>query len=400
MNRRFRVIVVGGGITGLMAATLLARSDHRERFDITVLDAAPRPLFSPDDDIALRVSAISAGSAALFERVGAWDHVMETRACAYESMLVWDEDDAPDSVSALRFDAAEFAVPQLGFIVENVLLQDALLRQLGQTSVDLRFGTPIAALRREGSNYELGLESGDTLDADLIVGADGARSFVRSAAGIEASEMPYRQTAFVTHLEPAEPHRATARQRFLREGPLGILPLSDGRVSVVWSTTPENAQAALDADDAVTGQLLSEASGYVLGELTVAGPKGAFPLCARHASHYVVPNLALIGDAAHAIHPLAGQGANLGLQDAAELASQVAQAVGAGLHPGDRPVLRRYERARKGANTTMLDFMTGLNRLFATDSAVIGGIRAAGMRAFNRSGPLRERVVRVALGVN
>jgi ubiquinone biosynthesis UbiH/UbiF/VisC/COQ6 family hydroxylase len=315
-------------------------------------------------------------------------------------MLVWDENDAPDSVSALRFDAAEFAVSQLGFIVENVLLQDALLRQLGDTSIDLRFGTPLAALRRAGANYQLGLESGDTLDADLIVGADGARSFIRSAAGIEASELPYRQTAFVTHLEPAEPHRATARQRFLRDGPLGILPLQDGRVSVVWSTTPENAQVALDADDKVTGQMLSEASGYVLGELTVAGPKGAFPLCARHASHYVVPNLALIGDAAHAIHPLAGQGANLGLQDAAELASQVAQAVEAGLHPGDRPVLRRYERARKGANTTMLDFMTGLNRLFATDSAVIGGIRAAGMRAFNRSGPLRERVVKVALGVN
>jgi 2-octaprenylphenol hydroxylase len=145
--------------------------------------------------------------------------------------------------------------------------------------------------------------------------------------------------------------------------------------------------------------MLSEASDYVLGRLEVAGPKGAFPLCARHATRYVLPNLALIGDAAHAIHPLAGQGANLGLQDAAELAAQISGAIGQGLHPGDRPVLRRYERARKGANATMLHFMTGLNRLFTTDSPVLGELRTAGMRAFNRSGPIREHAVKVALGV-
>ena len=171
-------------------------------------------------------------------------------------------------------------------------------------------------------------------------------------------------------------------------------------MSVVWSTTPDKANAALEADDAATGDLLTEASDGVLGKLTVAGPRGAFPLRARHASNYVLPNLALIGDAAHAIHPLAGQGANLGLQDAAELSRQVIDALSAGLHPGDRPVLRRYERARKGANATMLHFMTGLNRLFATDSRIITELRTAGMRLFNRSGPIRNRAVRVALGVD
>jgi 2-octaprenylphenol hydroxylase len=139
--------------------------------------------------------------------------------------------------------------------------------------------------------------------------------------------------------------------------------------------------------------MLSEASDGVLGAMTVAGPRGAFPLSAQHAENYVLPQLALVGDAAHAIHPLAGQGANLGLQDTAELARIIDAAIGAGLHPGDRPVLRRYERARKGANLTMLHFMTGLNRL------VLGEIRLAGMRLFNRSGPIRERAVKVALGV-
>ena len=399
MNRRYNIVVVGGGVTGLMAATLLAKGPQRDALNITLVDAAPRPVFSPDEDVALRVSAIATGTTELFASVGAWEYTAATRVGPYTSMRIWDENDTPESAAALRFSADEFAISQLGFIVENVLLQDVLLYQLDRTDTTLKFESPIGSLRRTARHYELDLESGESLTADLVVGADGARSFVRSAVGIETNEWPYEQTAFVTHLRPEKAHGGAALQRFLRDGPLGILPLQDGRVSVVWSTTPGQAKTALAADDAATGRMLSEASDYVLGNLEVAGPKGAFPLCARHATAYVLPNLALIGDAAHAIHPLAGQGANLGLQDAAELAAQISGAIEQGLHPGDRPVLRRYERARKGANATMLHFMTGLNRLFTTDSAVLGELRTAGMRAFNRSGPIREHAVKVALGV-
>ncbi|MGB5687889.1 MAG: FAD-dependent monooxygenase [Woeseiaceae bacterium] len=399
MIRRYNIVVVGGGVTGLMAATLLAKGPHGDALDITLVDAAPRPVFSPDSDVALRVSAIATGTARLFASVGAWEYAAATRVSPYTSMRIWDARDTLESAAALRFNADEFAIPQLGFIVENVLLQDVLLYQLDRTDVTLKFSSPIARLRRSARHYELDLESGESLTADLVIGADGARSFVRSAVGIETNDWPYEQTAFVTHLRPEKAHGGAALQRFLRDGPLGILPLQDGRVSVVWSTTPDQAEAALAAGDEMTGHLLSEASDYVLGRLEVAGPKGAFPLCARHATAYVLPNLALIGDAAHAIHPLAGQGANLGLQDAAELAAQISAAIGQGLHPGDRPVLRRYERARKGANATMLHFMTGLNRLFTTDSPVLGELRTAGMRVFNRSGPIREHAVKVALGV-
>jgi 2-octaprenylphenol hydroxylase len=313
-------------------------------------------------------------------------------------MRVWDESDHADSSAALNFDAAEFAVPQLGFIVENVLLQQALLYALENSDVELVFDAPISSLQHDGQKCSVEID-GRSFDADLVVGADGARSFVRKSVGISTRDWSYGQSAIVTHLNPEKPHQNTAWQRFLRDGPLGMLPLSDGRISVVWSTAESTAERALAASDEELGEMLSAASDYVLGALTVAGPRGAFRLCARHAEKYVLPGIALIGDAAHAVHPLAGQGANLGLQDAVVLAQVIGTALANDEYPGDRPVLRRYERERKGENAQMMHLMTGLNRLFATDSMLVRELRATGMRLFNNSGPLRDRAVKVALGV-
>ncbi len=398
MNRQYDIVIVGAGITGLTVAALLSQCRHRERLRITLVDAAPRPRHSAGDEVALRVSAIATGSAELLNSVGAWQTVIDTRACAYDSMRVWDENGVPESSTTLRFDAAEFAVRQLGFIVENTLVQHALLRVLDETPVDTVFDTPIRVVERHGHRSSLRLESGQQLEADLVIGADGARSFVRNSAGIQTREWPYGQSAVVTHLAPELPHRNTAWQRFLVTGPLGMLPLSDGRVSIVWSTDERNAERAMSADDDELGALLTEASDRVLGELTVTGPRGSFPLCARHAEQYVLPGIALVGDAAHAVHPLAGQGANLGLQDAAKLAEVIDTALARDESPGDRPVLRRFERARRGENASMMHLMTGLNRLFTTDSALLKELRLTGMRLFNVSGPIRERAVRVALG--
>ena len=399
MNKTFDVVIIGAGVTGLTVAALLAQSPQGGRLRLTVIDAAARPLFSADDDVALRVSAVAMGSAALLESVGAWEFVQSSRVGAYDRMCVWDESDHADSSAALRFDAAEFAVPQLGFIVENVLLQQALLNVLDNSNVELIFAAPISALQKEEQKYRVTIEN-RIFDADLVIGADGARSFVRDSVGISTRDWPYGQSALVTHLTPEKPHQNTAWQRFLRDGPLGMLPLSDGRISVVWSIGENTAERALAASDEELGEMLSAASDYVLGALTVAGPRGAFPLCARHAMNYVLPGIALIGDAAHAVHPLAGQGANLGLQDAAVLARVISTALANDECPGDRPVLRRYERERKGENAQMMHLMTGLNRLFATDSTLVRELRVIGMRLFNNSGPIRNRAVRVALGVS
>ena len=398
MNKTFDVVIVGAGVTGLTVAALLAQSPQSSRLRLTVIDAAARPVFSADDDVALRVSAVALGSAALLESVGAWEFVQSSRVGVYDRMRVWDESGHADSSSALGFDAAEFAVPQLGFIVENVLLQQALLNVLDNSDVELIFEAPISALQEEGQKYRVAIDNRD-FDADLVIGADGARSFVRKSVAISTRDWPYGQSAIVTHLTPEKPHQNTAWQRFLRGGPLGMLPLSDGRISVVWSTGENTAEQALTASDEELGEMLSAASDYVLGALTVAGPRGAFPLVARHAEKYVLPGVALIGDAAHAVHPLAGQGANLGLRDAAVLAQVINTALAKDECPGDRPVLRRYERARKGENAQMMHLMTGLNRLFATDSTLVRELRVIGMRLFNNSGPLRDRAVKVALGV-
>ena len=382
MKKPFDILIVGAGMTGLTIAALLAQSRHSERLQIRVVDAGPRPVYDARAEVALRVSAISAGSARLLDSIGAWQTVVANRASPYEKMRVWDESVEPDSLGALQFEAAEFGVPELGHIVENVLVQHALLGVLDQLDVSLRFDTSV-----------------DRLDADLVIGADGARSFVRESFGIGTRDVPYGQTAFVTHLQTETPHGKTAYQRFTTDGPLGMLPLADGRLSIVWSMNDALAERVQAASDEELGEILSEASDYALGNVECAGPRAAFPLCARHAMQYVMPGVALIGDAAHAIHPLAGQGANLGLQDAARLADVIDTALCNGEHPGDRPVLRRYERARKGENAAMLHFMTGLNTLFATDSALVRELRVLGMRLFNHSGPIRDHAVKVALGM-
>lgn len=398
MNKRFHVVIVGAGVAGLVTAALLMQGKQREQLKLTLIDANARPVYRADGELALRVSAIATGSAELLQAIGAWPAVLAGRICAYDRMLVWDESETAESGNALRFDAADFAVAQLGFIVENALLVDALLGVVEKLAVNLVFASPIASLEAANNSHRVVLQDGRKIDADLVIGADGANSVVRACAGIESREWDYEQFAFVTHLRPEQAHANIARQRFLSSGPLGMLPLADGRISVVWSTSETQAEWAMNASDNELGGALSVASDHVLGRLRVAGPRGIFPLRARHAEDYVKAGIALVGDAAHAVHPLAGQGANLGLQDGLSLAGVINSALQQGEHPGDRPVLRRYERSRKGANATMLHFMTGLNRLFATDSALLKELRTTGMWLFNHSGPVRKHVVNVALG--
>lgn len=402
MSDRFDIVIAGAGMIGLTIASLLARSQQRQRLRLTVLDAAKPPVFERSNDVGLRVSAISLGSANVLREAGVWQSIARARISPYQSMRVWDSLAAAESSETLRFDAADFAIPELGYIVENALIRQALLDAAAYGDVDVRFQTAIEQLAptEDHRGYRVILSNGRTLTPDLVIAADGAASRVRQAAGIAVRAWQYPQSAFVTHVQPEFDHQRTAWQRFLRKGPIALLPLADGRASVVWSTTPEQAAEAQSVDDETLGDWLSDASDRVLGRLSVAGPRGAFPLRAQHASHYVESGLALVGDAAHSVHPLAGQGANLGFADAAALAGAISDALGRGEYPGDLPTLRRYERARVAENATMLRFIDAINRLFLANSPGLRGLRRRGMRLFNRSGPVRRRAVQVALGIN
>ncbi len=400
MNREFDLLIIGAGIVGLTTAALLARDERAEKLRITIVDAGARPVFAADSELALRVSALSPGSVAAITRAGdTWARVLTQRHCPYRAMKVWDESECPDGPETLTFDSADFALPELGFIVENVLLQHELLATLEHTGVSVQFDSPIAAMSPKDGRFSVELTSGQQFAPDLLIGADGARSFVRDRCGIDIRSVAHQQSALVTHLRSEFDHHEVALQRFLADGPIGILPLHDGRVSVVWSTEPQRAAEALAMPSQELAALLTSVSDGALGQLSEPGPRGAFPLTSQHASRYAMDGLVLLGDAAHAIHPLAGQGANLGIADAVTLANVIGLALQNDEHPGDLTVLRRYERARKGANMTMLYFLSGLNKLFSNRSSLLARVRGAGMYAFNHSGLIRQQVVRTALGI-
>lgn len=394
------ILVAGGGAVGLTAAALLkaAVPDYR----VVVLDAGPVPQFDVQADVGVRVSAIALGSVCLLEDLRVWPRVLASRASPYRAMRVWDASSGADSPDALSFDAADFAIGELGYIVENELLRSCLYARCREAGVELRFESPIRALvpRTSGDGYRVSLETGEEFAPELLIGADGGASLVRRSAGIASKAWRYPQSALVTHVNCERDHRETAWQRFLPNGPLALLPLADGRCSVVWSDAPDRVAAALSSSQTELSRSLTDASDGVLGKLEVAGGCASFPLRAQHAARYVEAGLALIGDAAHSVHPLAGQGVNLGFADAGALAAAIAAAASRDERPGDTPTLRAFERARRGANAAMLQFTDGINRLFMAKSAPLVGLRRTGMRLFNRSGPIRRRAVQVALGIN
>lgn len=401
-DRRVDVVIAGGGIAGLATAVALAGKglslaliEAKEPAALPAVDASETDPRAFD----ARVSALTGRSIKFLDRLGAWPAITAARSCAYRHMTVWDA----EGTGRIEFDASEVGAPSLGTIVENSLVTGALLeRAQDQAGLQIRAPAVVAELERQESCTTVVLESGERLGCDLLVAADGALSPTRERLGMRTREWDYGHRAIVSTVRFERSHERTAWQRFLSTGPLALLPLqgADERLcSIVWSIEEDCADELLGLDEQGFCDALTTASEAALGAAVACAPRYAFPLRQRHAVDYVLPGIALVADAAHTIHPLAGQGINLGLADVEVLADEVARAVERGLNPGRLDVLRRYQRRRKADNLAMMAAMDGFKRLFAQDALPVRWLRNQGLRSVNAISPLKRRLIRQAMGV-
>lgn len=393
------LIIVGAGMVGSTLALALQDAGLTIKLiDSGSLEVQPLALSAPFEP---RVSALSAASQRILERVGAWSGITQRRASPYTDMHVWDG----SGTGQIHFSAASVHAEVLGHIVENRVVQDALLDALRRGgSVELMAGARVEQLQQDEHGWSLVLADGQRLSAGLVVAADGANSAVRRLAGCETREWDYLHHAIVTSVRCAEPNQRTAWQRFTDDGPLAFLPLQRAGdphwCSIVWSVTEQEAQRLMGLDDEAFRHALGRAFEYRLGEVLEVDPRLCIPLRQRHAKRYVQPGLALIGDAAHTIHPLAGQGVNLGLLDAAVLAEVLLSAIARDAQLGDPRVLGRFERRRMPHNLTMMAAMEGFERLFQADPLPLRWLRNAGLKGIQALPEAKALFVRQALGLS
>ena len=398
MQDTLDVLIVGGGPVGACAAALLMRGSMPVPLKVMVLEPRRPSMPTPDSPFDLRVVALSRASERVLDAAGAWQRISATRISPYERMRVWHESVAPDSSRVLVFDAAEAGEPNLGHIVENRLVQGAVLDAFAEAG-GLIEPAQFLDLRVCDDYVDVETSTG-TFRTRLVVGADGAQSAVRDAIGLTVETSDYRQTAITATVTTERPHQKTAWQRFLRTGTLAFLPLADGSSSIVWSADEPLASRLLAAAPDDFARELDRASDHALGATRLASERMAFPLRRLAAQRYVAHRCALIGDAAHVVHPLAGQGVNLGLLDAAALADVVLAGRREKEDPGALRLLRRYERWRKSEVALMSTAIDAFDRFLAHGSGPLSRLAQHGLAWVNRSQELKRLFIGRALGVS
>lgn len=389
------VAIAGGSSAGMLLAGLLAKNG----FSVAVVEEAVIA-GEVSAEFDLRTVALTRASENLLAAVGARAELQSMRHCAYADMEVWEA----DGTGLVHFSAQEVAESHLGLLVENAVLNAALVRATRKQEGIRWIEARVTGFSETAEGVRLALSNGEEWLAGMLVGADGAQSFVRKRADIVLDARDYHQKAIVLTARCEKSHDMTAWQRFLPTGPLAFLPLMDdegGRqhCSIVWSQNEAEADRLLALDDDAFRRELGMAFEHRLGQVEWVSRRAAFPLVARHAARYSSGRVVLVGDAAHTIHPLAGQGLNLGVLDIGVLVEEMQQARQRGLPFWSETVLRRYERRRRGPNLLMQKSMTGFERLFAADALPVRYARNAGMRLVNRVGPVKGMIIRSAMGL-
>jgi len=398
------IVIVGGGMVGLTLANALVGSD----FSVAVVERGPEPTIpgptipgsGKQADINasdIRVSAINPAASDYFKDIDIWPHLQQ-RFCEYQQMHVWDS----TGLGQIHFDSADQGLSGLGHIIENSVLVQALLAGLKEAdNIRLYQATHIDSIQKTGNetqSYNIVLQGGKTLQASLLVGADGGRSSVRETAGIEFTHSRYQQQGLVCAVATEKSHQQTAWQCFMPSGPLAFLPLYNGHCSIVWSLDDEKAQEIFALNDDDFKQTLAQASEYQLGDVLAVSERKLFPLAHGHVNEYVQQGLALVGDAAHTIHPLAGQGVNLGIADAICLAQVIKDARSANRQWYALHTLLQYQRQRKVENRLMEISMTGFKTLFGQENPLLSEVRNAGLNMVDRIPALKKLFIGRALG--
>ena len=409
--KEFDVVIAGAGMVGASLACLLAESSlsialvDRKRL-VQGKDSDSPKLHS--DKFDPRVSAISQASQQLFRQLGVWEDMSAARVCNYSAMEVWDA----EGTGSIDFSAEQINQPELGSIVENSIIIAALHKRVAQLENVFSI-TPFSiesfeqVEREDGLIVKLNADDGQAIRAPLIIAADGANSKLRALANFECREWDYEQHALVTTVRTQLPHNNTALQRFMETGPLAFLPLRSATeddtqhfCSIVWSMLPDQAERVMSLSEDEFNSELAAALESKLGAIEWSDKRFVFPLRQRHALDYVKEGIVLVGDAAHTIHPLAGQGVNLGLLDAKALAEELQRGIQAGRSVADPKVLLRYQRRRKGNNLSMMWLMEGFKRLFGQQDLSIRWLRNIGMNAVDKMTPIKNQLIRKAMGLD
>ena len=389
----FDVIIVGAGMVGASLAQILAQAD----FDVALIERTELSTDWTKEEHDVRVSAFNLGSQRLLSAIGVWPDIENRRVSPYTHMYVWDA----GSRTKVEFDCADFGLTHLGTIVENGLVTFALHKELMATkNVEMLPSTELDYVYCGDSGVKLELSSKRSLSGKVIVGADGAESSVRRMLGIKSNKRSFNQTAIVAQVRTEQDHEKTAWQRFLPTGPLAFLPLSNGDCSIVWSCEQDAVDELIQLNDTDFAQRLTEAFESKLGAVKQVGPRKTFALSSAQVTRYVDSRCALIGDAAHVVHPLAGQGVNLGMADAAALAQVLVEARAHHKDIGGKLTLRRYERWRKGENMLMGYALSGIKRLFGTRSYMVAKLRGIGLRLVDMTAPVKYAFASKAMGLN